>query len=85
MTEFSNLRNSIILILISLFSACSMNTHAQFNSDSLPTKELYNKIAAMDSLLFNVAFNECNFDLYNSIMNEDLEFYDDRTGLKCIT
>ena len=35
----------------------------------------------MDSLLFDVAFNQCNVELYKQIMSEELEFYDDRTGL----
>jgi len=82
MTTFSSFRKSIILILIFLFSSHLMK--AQFNSDSTTRQELFNEIATMDSLLFNVAFNKCNFDLFDSIINEDLEFYDDRTGLNVL-
>ncbi|MEM1136075.1 MAG: nuclear transport factor 2 family protein [Bacteroidota bacterium] len=42
---------------------------------------LYRKIIKMDSLLFNVAFNQCDLTLYKKIMSENLEFYDDRSGL----
>ena len=35
----------------------------------------------MDSLLFDVAFNQCDFEVYKTIIKDGLEFYDDRTGL----
>lgn len=35
----------------------------------------------MDSLLFTVAFNECKIDIFKKIMADNLEFYDDRSGL----
>jgi hypothetical protein len=35
----------------------------------------------MDSLLFNVAFNKCDIALFKKIISQDIEFYDDRTGL----
>lgn len=35
----------------------------------------------MDSLLFKVAYNHCDTVLFKKILSEDIEFYDDRTGL----
>jgi hypothetical protein len=43
--------------------------------------ELKKDILKMDSLLFDVAFNTCDFNLYKTILVDGLEFYDDRTGL----
>ncbi|MEN0006130.1 MAG: nuclear transport factor 2 family protein [Bacteroidota bacterium] len=42
---------------------------------------LESEIETMDSLLFDVAFNTCDIELFKSILVEGLEFYDDRTGL----
>ncbi|MEL6124720.1 MAG: nuclear transport factor 2 family protein, partial [Bacteroidota bacterium] len=49
--------------------------------DSLSTPNINQEILSMDSLLFNVAFNQCNLELFKSIMSDEIEFYDDRTGL----
>lgn len=35
----------------------------------------------MDSLLFDVAFNQCDAALFKKIIADDVEFYDDRFGL----
>ncbi|MEO1516896.1 MAG: nuclear transport factor 2 family protein [Bacteroidota bacterium] len=43
--------------------------------------ELEREISKMDSLLFEEAFNNCNFELFKSILVDGIEFYDDRTGL----
>lgn len=45
------------------------------------TDTLLEEITKMDSLLFEEAFNNCNFAVYKTIMVEGLEFYDDRSGL----
>ncbi len=42
---------------------------------------LEHQIREMDSLLFDVAFNNCDIELYKKIMSPNLEFYDDRSGL----
>ncbi len=39
------------------------------------------EIREMDSLLFQVAFNTCDLSIFQTILTEDIEFYDDRTGL----
>lgn len=43
--------------------------------------ELTTEVMAMDSALFDKAFNQCNLTLYKKLVSPELEFYDDRTGL----
>jgi len=59
-------------------------TSSAFSQDIEQLKEkehLNREILKMDSLLFNVAFNKCDLELYKKIMSTELEFYDDRSGL----
>lgn len=41
---------------------------------------LYKKIKTLDSLVFEVGFNNCNINIYDSVISEDLEFYHDVGG-----
>ena len=41
---------------------------------------LHDTIARMDSLLFD-SYNNCKLDVFESLIDEDLEFYHDRGGL----
>jgi len=43
--------------------------------------ELEKLILKADTDLFEHGFNQCNFDVWNARLAEDLEFYDDRSGL----
>src|SRR5829696_1585846 len=67
-------------IVVLLFSTSLMQLPAQSQSDSITFKTLFTKIAALDSTLFN-AFNTCDLPKFKELINEDFEFYDDRTGL----
>ena len=42
---------------------------------------LTNTIKYVDSLLFDVGFNQCDFEQFQSLLSRDWEFYDDRSGL----
>ena len=53
----------------------------QNQDKSASQKVLESEISAMDSLLFNVAFNQCDLNLFEKILSRDIEFYDDRSGL----
>lgn len=68
-----------ILVLFMLF--LSRETIAQTNSEVLKMDLLKNEIIKMDSLLFDVAFNQCDAALFKKIIADDVEFYDDRSGL----
>src|SRR5215207_1874074 len=68
----------IVVLLFSIFLIQQLP--AQSQSDSITFKTLFTKIAALDSTLFN-AFNTCDLAKFKELINEDFEFYDDRTGL----
>lgn len=73
------LKNSYLLVLvITLVFSCK----------TIPTKdkkivnlELYDVICKQDSILFSQGFNQCNFEVFNTMIQDSLEFYDDRSGL----
>lgn len=52
-------------------------------ANNLPTNSqaLNKEILDMDHKLFDVAFNQCKIELWQDIVSQDIEFYDDRTGL----
>lgn len=68
-----------LLLLFTLF--LSKEVLAQSGSEVLKKDLLKNEIIKMDSLLFDVAFNQCNVEVCKKVMADDLEFYDDRSGL----
>ncbi|BFM42459.1 hypothetical protein CFS9_11000 [Flavobacterium sp. CFS9] len=72
------MKKSILLLFIVLTAG---TIQAQTNEEVLKMAQLKTEIIKMDSLLFTVAFNECKTDLFKKIMANDLEFYDDRSGL----
>lgn len=57
------------------------NVNAQERIQITPSNSLRNEILKMDSLLFNIWFNHCDSIVYKNILSDDLEFYDDRSGL----
>ncbi len=58
---------------------CPMGILAQNEVED--PESLQAEIMRMDSLLFEVGFNECNYEVWNKILAQDFEFYDDRMGL----
>jgi hypothetical protein len=68
-----------ILVLFILF--LGRQATAQTNSEVLKMDALKVEIMKMDSLLFDVAFNQCDAALFKKIIADDIEFYDDRSGL----
>ena len=58
----------------------SREAKGQTNKDVIKINLLKNEILKMDSLLFDVAFNQCDAALFKRIIAEDVEFYDDRFG-----
>lgn len=68
-----------LFILILLF--LTQVAFAQTNKDVLKMAALRTEIIKMDSLLFSVAFNQCDTTLFKKIIADDIEFYDDRSGL----
>lgn len=69
--------NVIVLFIFFL----SRQATAQTNSEILQEYLLKTEIIKMDSLLFDVAFNQCDAAQFKKIIADDVEFYDDRFGL----
>jgi len=68
-----------LLVLSSTFFIGVNQANAQNGKDSV-SRELYNEIAKMDSILFN-AFNSRDVVKFGSLFTQDLEFYHDKGGL----
>ena len=68
------------LLVVSLLFF-SVNAMAQTKSNPSKMNDLKAEIIKMDSLLFTVAFNQCDVALFKKIIADDVEFYDDRSGL----
>lgn len=69
--------NVIVLFIFFL----SRQATAQTNSEILNEDLLRTEIIKIDSLLFDVAFNQCDAAQFKKIIADDVEFYDDRFGL----
>jgi hypothetical protein len=76
--------SALIISLAAFHAAC---TNDKKNDDKQPvkiyspvSKELYDTILHMDSVLFN-AFNAHDVDKIKPLFDEDLEFYHDKGGL----
>ena len=79
MKNFSTPKMTALLTVI-LFWA-SFTARAQEGYKYVPeSKELYNKIVHMDSVLFN-AYNNCDMETQGKIFSDNLEFYHDKGGL----
>ncbi len=50
---------------------------AQVNKDS----ELFKTLLERDQLLFGEGFNQCKMERFEELLNEDMEFYHDITGV----
>lgn len=50
-------------------------------ADSRRAGDLYDRLSHADSVLFDALFARCDAERANALLSEDVEFYDDRTGL----
>lgn len=76
-TNMPHMVNVIMLFILFL----SREVIAQTNSEDPKMDLLKTEILKMDSLLFDVAFNQCDAAQFKKIIADDVEFYDDRFGL----
>ena len=67
--------------LIVLLLLCSQIAKSQVTNSSIKNGSLKDEILKMDSLLFNIGFNQCDSLVYKNILSNNFEFYDDRSGL----
>ncbi|HEV8285357.1 MAG TPA: nuclear transport factor 2 family protein [Chitinophagaceae bacterium] len=68
---------TIVVLFISLLLAIGADAQTSHKPAS---KELYDKLAELDSALFSIVYT-CNPDKVQSFFTEDLEFYHDKGGL----
>ena len=73
--------NPMINVIMLFIFFLSRQAVAQTNSEVIKTDLLKSEIIKMDSLLFDVAFNQCDAAQFKKIIADDVEFYDDRFGL----
>ncbi len=67
---------------IILFACLALTTaaRAQAAKDSPAPRELYDRVAALDAVMFD-AYNRCDIDKVGTLFTEDLEFYHEKGGL----
>lgn len=63
-----------LVLLICLFS---YNLNAQVEKSS----DLYKDLKANDSLLFNIAYNQCDVAQLEALLSDQFEFYHDQSGI----
>jgi hypothetical protein len=68
------------MLLITACSTSKNNFKGSVNNNEPVSKELFDTIARMDSLLFD-AFNNCRVEQFTSLLTDDIEFYHDQSGL----
>lgn len=66
-----------IKITLLLFAFNFINLYSQIDQTSILFKELKTR----DSLLFNVGYNTCDLNQFESLLDDDFEFYHDEAGL----
>lgn len=71
---------SLVLVLFFTTNLISTVVFAQEKKVAQTSTELYNEIAAMDSIMFE-AFNNQNMEKFKSLFTKDLEWYQDNGGL----
>jgi len=71
------IRNLIVgLLLVPAVTLTSASLADPVSRDS----QIYEVVERLDAILFD-AFNDCALDVLSELVDEDLEFYHDRTGL----
>jgi ketosteroid isomerase-like protein len=83
-TMKNNLFKNRIPFFTFLFLLILTISHAQEKKVAPTSQELYNEIAAMDTLLFD-AFNVKDMAKFKPLFTEDLEWYQDNGGLLSYT
>lgn len=75
-----------VVIAVALMMAAPDTGRAQTHSSAAPPEArrsgvLYDQLAQADSILFEALFAGCDAERANVLLDADVEFYDDRTGL----
>ncbi len=73
MKIFSKVNSAIFLILVLFITT----VEAQVEKSS----ELFRTLKVKDSLIFDSSFNTCNLKVLAQLINDDFEFYHDKSGV----
>lgn len=68
-------------LILALVTSLSFSSFANDQISELSDNELNQQILEADSILFDQGFNACNLQIWRDKLTDDLEFYDDRSGL----
>lgn len=68
------------LLVLAAFAVHAVSTFGQSGQGLPPTDDLYKTVASLDTALFN-AYNTCNLEKLSAMVDKDLEFYHDQSGL----
>ena len=71
------MKQAIKKITFTVISLLMTLGYAQSQKDS----ELFKKLKANDSILFEISFNKCELSVLDNLLAEDLEFYHDKGGI----
>ena len=79
-----SINKSLVVILLA-FIAFSCSSVKQASTESLlpytpASKELHDSIVQMDKIFFD-AYNNCQLNIFEDVISEDIEFYHDQGGL----
>lgn len=69
------------LLFILILVTVGMVSASEDPVSALSDQELNQQILAADSVLFEDGFNACDLSIWRNKLADDLEFYDDRSGL----
>lgn len=70
-----------LLLALCALAAVPPASHAQTGPAAPDDGALYAELVRMDSVFFDALFARCDADRANAMVTDDVEFYDDRTGL----
>jgi hypothetical protein len=76
-----NIKINILNLTLALLILFSGFLKAQIENKNTEQVSLFDTIVKLDSQLFEQGFNQCQFEIWTALINQDLEFYDDRSGL----
>lgn len=68
-----------ILVFVANFPHQTLNEPTVAKTQKETT--LFLQLKTCDSLLFDIGFNECNLEVFDSLVAEDFEFYHDQSGI----
>ncbi len=72
-----------VVLLTLILAKCHIDVGVKDSTKENPkdTSALFQQLKFLDSLLFNIGFNECKLAVFDSLIADDFEFYHDQSGI----